>query len=282
MLFDCFLYFNEKELLELRYNMLKDIVDGFIITDADRTFKGDKKPFTCVETLEELGIPQDKVQVLHVELPGPEEFPDPWLREYAQRDALAVGMRMTPPDSVFFFSDVDEIPKPEALIEGAKLAKEAPDRCVRLSMPMFYGRADLRVMDPNGDDSKAPNNWVCGTFVLSEHLKGDTLSQIRRNPNDVIYGHCDAGWHFSWMGGPDRLKRKVQSFSHCYDVIPNAVAPADSQEMLDFMDQYKAKAGATDPLGRTDHILVDYPHELLPPELFRIDRVRDFLLPDAE
>ena len=63
MLFDCFLYFNEKELLELRYHMLKDIVDGFIITDADRTFKGDKKPFTCVETLEELGIPQDKVQV---------------------------------------------------------------------------------------------------------------------------------------------------------------------------------------------------------------------------
>jgi hypothetical protein len=83
------------------------------------------------------------------------------------------------------------------------------------------------------------------------------------------------------MGGPDRHKTKVQSFSHCYDVIPNAVAPADSQEMLDFMDKYKAEAGATDPLGRTDHILVDYPHEFLPPELFRIDRVRSFLLPTS-
>ena len=46
MLFDCFLYFNEKELLELRYEILKDVVDGFIITDANRTFKGDPKPFT--------------------------------------------------------------------------------------------------------------------------------------------------------------------------------------------------------------------------------------------
>ena len=281
MLFDCFLYFNEKELLELRYELLKDVVDGFIITDANRTFKGDPKPFTCVDTLRELGIPEDKVQVLHVELPSKEEIFSPWAREYAQRDALAVGMRMTTPDSVFFFSDVDEIPRPEALIEGARIAKDSPDRCIRLSMPMLYGRADLRVTDPNGDDTKAPNNWICGTFVLHEHLNGETLSQIRRNPNDCIYGNCDAGWHFSWMGGPDRHKTKVQSFSHCYDVIPNAVAPADSQEMLDFMDKYKAEAGATDPLGRTDHILVDYPHEFLPPELFRIDRVRSFLLPTS-
>ena len=281
MLFDCFLYFNEKELLELRYELLKDVVDGFIITDANRTFKGDPKPFTCVDTLRELGIPEDKVQVLHVELPSKEEIFSPWAREYAQRDALAVGMRMTPPDSVFFFSDVDEIPRPEALIEGARIAKDSPDRCIRLSMPMLYGRADLRVTDPNGDDTKAPNNWICGTFVLHEHLNGETLSQIRRNPNDCIYGNCDAGWHFSWMGGPDRHKTKVQSFSHCYDVIPNAVAPADSQGMLDFMDKYKAEAGATDPLGRTDHILVDYPHEFLPPELFRIDRVRSFLLPTS-
>ena len=68
MLFDCFLYFDEKELLELRVNMLKDIVDGFIITDADRTFKGDKKDFTCVDTIRKLGLPEEKIQVLHGEL----------------------------------------------------------------------------------------------------------------------------------------------------------------------------------------------------------------------
>jgi hypothetical protein len=278
MLFDCFLYFNEKELLELRYEILKDVVDGFIITDANRTFKGDPKPFTCVETLRELGIPEDKVQVLHVELPSKEEILNPWMREYAQRDALAVGMRMTPPDSVFFFSDVDEIPRPDSLLEAVKLAKESPERCVRLSMPMFYGRADLRVVNPDGKPDEAPNNWICGTVVLHQHLE-QSLSQIRMNVNDIVVGDCDAGWHFSWMGDAERLKTKVQSFSHCYDDIPNSVAPANSKEMLDFMDSYRATAGATDPLGRTDHILIDYPHESLPPELFRIDRVRSFLLP---
>jgi hypothetical protein len=81
------------------------------------------------------------------------------------------------------------------------------------------------------------------------------------------------------MGDAARMKRKIASFSHCYDVIPNAVAPADSQEMLDFIDSYRAKAGATDPLGRTDHILEPYPHELLPEKLFKLERVKQYLLP---
>jgi len=280
MLFDCFLYFDEKELLELRYNILKDVVDGFIITDGNRTFRGDPKPFTCVDTIRELGIPEDKIQVLHVELPTVEECSIPWSREYAQRDALGVGMRMCPPDSVFFFSDVDEIPKPESLIKAVELAKEKPERCVRLSMPMFYGRADLRVKNPAGSDLEAPNNWTCGTVVLYEHLE-KTPSQIRMNPNDIVLGNCDAGWHFSWMGDAARMKRKVTSFSHCFDDIPNAVAPANSEEMLTFLENYKAQAGSTDPLGRSDHILEPYPHELLPSELFKLDRVRQYLLPDV-
>mgnify|MGYP006266353373 FL=1 len=280
MLFDCFLYFDEKELLELRYNILKDVVDGFIITDGNRTFRGDSKPFTCVETIRELGLPEDKLQVLHVELPTPEECSIPWSREYAQRDALGVGMRMCPPDSVFFFSDVDEIPNPAKLLEAVELAKSDSERCVRLSMPMFYGRADLRVKDPKGDDTKAPNNWTCGTIVLYEHLK-QTPSQIRQNPNDIVLGNCDAGWHFSWMGDAERMKRKVSSFSHCFDDIPNAVAPSDTEEMMQHLENYRAKAGGTDPLGRCDHILEPYPHELLPPELFKLERVRNYLLPNV-
>lgn len=278
MLVDCFTYFNEKELLELRVNLLKDYVDGFIIADANRTFKGDPKPFTCLDTLRELGLAEEKIQVLHVELPSPEEVFTPWAREYAQRDALGVGMRMTPPDSVFFLSDVDEIPKPSALLQAVELAKNNRDACVRLSMPMFYGRADLRVVNPDGDPTEAPNNWTCGTVVLYEQLD-KSPSQIRMSSNNLVVGDCDAGWHFSWMGGPERLKEKITSFSHCYDDIPNSIAPAYSEEMMEFLDNYVAVEGATDPLGRPDHILVPYSHDLLPSELFELEKVKNYLLP---
>jgi len=140
----------------------------------------------------------------------------------------------------------------------------------------MYGRADLRVTDANG----VPMNWTCGTVVLHDHLD-KTLSEIRMNKNDIVVGDCDAGWHFSWMGNAERLKRKLTSFSHCYDDIPNAHAPAYSEEMLEFLDNYKPAEGSTDPLGRKDHLLTAYPHDLLPPELFRLDRVKEYLLPDS-
>ena len=107
MLIDCFPYFNEKELLELRIETLYNHVDGFLITDANHTHRGEPKEFTCVNTLRELGIPEEKVQVLHVELPTFEEAADPWVRERGQRDALSVGLFQLPEDTFFICSDCD-------------------------------------------------------------------------------------------------------------------------------------------------------------------------------
>ena len=41
--FDCFLFLNELDLLELRLNELNDVVDYFIIAESTYSFKGDKK-----------------------------------------------------------------------------------------------------------------------------------------------------------------------------------------------------------------------------------------------
>lgn len=282
MLLDCFTYFEEKELLLLRYEILKDVVDAFLIAEADRTFKGDPKPYNCLRDMEELGIPDDKIQVFHVELPTKEEIQDPWIREYAQRDALGVGFRMCPPDSVFYLSDIDEIPRPESLLEAARLVRQDPSRCVRLSMPMFYSRGDLRVTDPNKSPEESPNNWVCGTvFHASKTDMPPSLIRREVGPNDITIGKQNAGWHFSWMGDKKRLKNKLQSFSHCYDVIPNAVAPTDSKEMLDYVDNYVPGEGKPDILGRTDHVLTKYDRNLLPPEAFRLETVKNFLFPEG-
>ena len=43
MIIDAFSYFNEEELLELRLNYLGDLVDKFLIVEANITHQGKKK-----------------------------------------------------------------------------------------------------------------------------------------------------------------------------------------------------------------------------------------------
>ena len=43
MIVDAFMFLNEKELVELRVKYLNDIVDCFLVVEADVTHKGKKK-----------------------------------------------------------------------------------------------------------------------------------------------------------------------------------------------------------------------------------------------
>ena len=42
-IFDCFMYFNEDVVLDLRLNMLDKYVDYFVIVESSFTHKGDKR-----------------------------------------------------------------------------------------------------------------------------------------------------------------------------------------------------------------------------------------------
>ena len=44
MTYDCFSFFNELDLLEIRLNVLKDAVDKFVLVEAGETHSGKPKP----------------------------------------------------------------------------------------------------------------------------------------------------------------------------------------------------------------------------------------------
>lgn len=270
MLLDCFPYFNEKEILELRISTLYDHVDGFLITDANRTHRGEEKPFTALKTLKELGISDEKIQVLHVELPTYEEAPDPWVRERGQRDALGVGLHMMPDDTVFICSDCDEIANPAKFSELLEAVKNNPDKIVRLSMSMHYGRADRQLVSPEGEKF----DWRCGVVSTVGQLKDSgTLSSMRASQNNFYFGDRDAGWHLSWMGDADKRKLKLRSIAEYYIW--------DRPEVQKLCDDFEPEEGNVDMLGREDHLLTSYPVEDLPEGVLKIERVKKFLLPDG-
>jgi len=270
VLIDCFPYFNEKELLELRIETLYDHVDGFLITDANRTHRGEPKEFSCVNTLRELGIPEEKVQVLHVELPPIEEAPDPWIRERGQRDALSVGLFQLPDDTFFICSDCDEIANPEKLEEIKEAVLEHSDKTVRLSMSMHYGRADRQLVSPDGELF----DWRCGVVSTVGQLKDfGTLSSMRSSQNNFYVGKRDAGYHFSWMGDSDRRLTKLKSIAEAYIW--------DRPEVQKLCEDFEPEEGNTDMLGRQDHLITTYPIEDLPEEAVKLERVKKYLLPDG-
>jgi len=269
MLIDCFPYFNERELLELRVSLLKDHVDGFLIADADRTHRGEPKAFTCAETIKELGLPDELIEVIHVKLPTVDEEPDHWVRERGQRDALGIYLSEMPKNAVFICSDCDELPNP-AKFEQIKSELEAnPDAILGLDMSMHYGRADLQLCTPLGELF----HWHCATICTAGKLASlGSITNVRRQTTRKVIGDRDAGWHLSWMGDSERRLKKLKSYAHWETDMPTVVETCKT---------FEAVAGSIDMLGREDHMLTAFPMEDLPLEAVTLERVRQYLLPNG-
>jgi beta-1,4-mannosyl-glycoprotein beta-1,4-N-acetylglucosaminyltransferase len=213
--YDCFCYFNEDMLLELRMEMLWDHVDYFVIAESRYTQVGALKPLNFdIRRFERF---KDKIRYLEVDHlpPGP---PDHWKNENYQRSYLINGLHDAAPDDLILVSDLDEIPRPE---------------CIRLYDPRRYLRGDFhqycyayflnnRLLDGGGYA-----DWIGTRITTFRHLK-----QFFGNVNAVrsykssgplrslkrawfrrfgVQHVLDAGWHFSWVTSPDKMILKMKS-----------------------------------------------------------------------
>ena len=86
--YDCFTFYNEFELLELRLKSLWDVVDCFVIVEADKTFTNKPKPFYFWERQDDFKEFFPKIRHLPVEMNVPYAGTGDWAIEHAQRDAF--------------------------------------------------------------------------------------------------------------------------------------------------------------------------------------------------
>ena len=75
MIIDYFPFFNERELLELRINLLKDHVDHFVICEANKTFTGIPKEFMLKRLIKELDLPAHMITVVELDVPADRDLP---------------------------------------------------------------------------------------------------------------------------------------------------------------------------------------------------------------
>lgn len=92
MIYDCFTFFNEIELLKIRLNILNDVVDKFIIVEADKTQRGESKDFNFATVKHDFDNKyHDKIVYIKVtDCPILKNSKD-WAIEHFQRNSIMGG-----------------------------------------------------------------------------------------------------------------------------------------------------------------------------------------------
>ena len=118
-IFDCFPFFNELEILELRFMELYDTVDYFVIVEANKSHNGTPKEFIFENNKSRYEKWLDKVIYVKVE-DMPEYNPDyVFALEYFQRQQIMRGLEGKAQEGdKILVSDCDEIPKVEKIKEN--------------------------------------------------------------------------------------------------------------------------------------------------------------------
>ena len=226
MIYDCFNFFNELDLLDVRLNYLDKYVDKFVIVESTVTFSGNEKrlyfeenkhlfdkfkdkiihiivddtpdDFTRLEesTGDQL---QDKINQYVNRSPGWSKAEKQWGREIFQRESIFRGIKDCDDEDIIILSDLDEIPNADVI----KNLNFDNIKCFELKQRLFYYHVNL-LRELNWSGTKV-SKW--------KSVKESTINEIRQNKitDSVI---SEGGWHLSFMGGEERIIEKIEAYSH--------------------------------------------------------------------
>ena len=232
MIYDCFLFNDEVELLELRIAETEDVVDKWVLVECPMNWQQKPKPLYFKDNRKRFAPYLDRIHhaVLHEHPVGPYPVIEHYQRRYLQNAWRYAGAK---PGDVILVSDADEIPNPKALA-SIKLCPD-PDPVV-LSQFLFYYSVDcLQMQSWNGPIA----------FQLGE---GDVDVQALRDRRNRLPVVSPGGWHFSWLGPLDKLQYKLG----CHTVKEDsggALTPPDASDEA-FLSE--CLTYGKDLFGRTD------------------------------
>ncbi len=228
MVYDCFQFFNELDILKLRLHVMAPVVDRFVISEATETFSGMKKPLYYEENKEMFAEFADKI--IHVVVEDTPEG-DTHDRDTFQKNAVGRGLTDCKDDDIVIFSDLDEIPNPEKVkqvIETILKNKEdAQNKVYHMAQRLFYCYLNMEEVSGKllaycGEFEGVERKQWLGTKICRYAVaKTMPLGELRW-PKCKEFGVrvADGGWHFGYMGGSKeadvrkRVAEKVRSAAH--------------------------------------------------------------------
>ena len=207
MIYDCFLFYNEFELLEIRLHELNDVVDYFVLVEANKTHVLKDKELFFDKNKDKFSKFLDKI--IHVvvrEHPKNKALLD--FRgtnhsvENYHRNFISKGLIGAKKNDIILISDVDEIPR-KSIIEKINTIKMP---CT-FNLHLYYYYLNFALQ---GKYKNTPSTVAVkfGNMKLPQYYRNNR-GKVKSWP--II---DNAGWHFSYMGGFERIIKKLESYAH--------------------------------------------------------------------
>ena len=228
-IYDCFMYFDEDLLLDIRLNSLHKFVKKFVITEATYTHNGTKKKLNF--DINKFGKFKDKITYIVVdkqpenianlsandskEKKGEKLILNGMARDYFQRENLTRGLNNIHDDDLVLISDLDEIPNLKEL-NVSKIG----NNIVIFEQKMFYYKLNLFYKDYTWLGTKAVKRKKFLSPQWLRNIKGkkystwriDTLFSKKKYSN--LYFVKNGGWHFNNLMSPEDISLKLKTFAH--------------------------------------------------------------------
>jgi len=217
MIVDCFTFYNELDLLELRLEELDEYVDKFIIVEATTTHSGKDKEMYYAKNAHRYRKWKDKIIHAGVTIPfNPDNL---WEGENAQRETISHILKDLDLslDTKIMISDVDEIPNMKKITDDSLWDK--PTGCIQYHYE--YNINHLLNM-----------TWVGTVLCRNYHIEEYGVQYFRDQRWDLP-NKINSGWHLSSFGDADMVFNKHINYAHANDDKHKGQTKEDFQRYID-------------------------------------------------
>ena len=215
MIIDAFIFFNEEELVKLRLNYLNEVIDKFVIIEADHTHQGKKKEWNFEKLLKnELKEFSDKINYHKLEIDVDKiskkegwifenvKGGKTWKIENYQRNYIREACKNFSGDDVVLISDLDEIPSVNK-INLIKMSDQNKILPAGFEQSLFHLNCNYLNLE----------KWI-GTIATTKKVIDKYEPQYLRNSRYKISTIAQAGWSFSSFGSTEKIHEKFDAFAH--------------------------------------------------------------------
>jgi beta-1,4-mannosyl-glycoprotein beta-1,4-N-acetylglucosaminyltransferase len=246
-IYDCFQYFDEDFLLDLRLNILDQYVKKFIITEATYTHNGDKKKLNFdinnfkkfKNKINYIVVDKKPPKIINLlnndseSIKGQKSILNGMARDYFQRENLIYGLKNVKDEDIIMISDLDEIPNLKNL--DFSIIK---NKIIIFQQKMFYYKVNLFYENFIWHGTKACKKkhlispqWLRNIKAKKYPSWRFDLFFSKKKYTDLFFVK-NGGWHFTYLKTPEQLYKKLLNFAHHFEFKKSGLKISDIKKIM--------------------------------------------------